>query len=271
MKRPYFARRRGARGDSGAGLLMVLVMAAVVAIAVYGELPRVAVEARRQKEQLLIERGEQYQRAIELFFRANGRYPARIEELENSGNRRFLRRRFVDPMTGSDDWRLIRIGPGGILLDSAIGGSRLAEQAQLARAAAQQSQTDPAGPTGPAVDAARSMDSEGQAAGTSPNVSAATVPSPPGSPGPAEPVKPPVVTASAPLTARPPVVATQSIMQAIGGSIAGVASKSDQSGIMVYHGRTKYREWEFIFDFTKRKMLTDGNLGGKETEVRGVK
>ena len=40
---------------------------------------------------------------------------------------------------------------------------------------------------------------------------------------------------------------------------------------MVYHGRTRYREWEFIFDFTKRKMLMDGNLGGNETEVRGVK
>ena len=110
-----------------------------------------------------------------------------------------------------------------------------------------------------------------QAAGTPWNVSTPTLPSTPGSPGPPEPVKPPVVTASEPHTARPPVVATQSIMQAIGGSIAGVASKSDQSGIMVYHGRTKYREWEFIFDFTKRKMLTDGNLGGNETEVRGVK
>jgi hypothetical protein len=60
-------------------------------------------------------------------------------------------------------------------------------------------------------------------------------------------------------------------MQAIGGGIAGVASKSDQSGVMVYHGHTNYREWEFIFDFTKRKSLSDGSQGVKETRAVGVK
>ena len=64
MRVSFFVRKRGGRCDSGVGLLVMLVMAAVVAVAVYGELPRASLDGRRQKEQLLIEPGEQYQRAI---------------------------------------------------------------------------------------------------------------------------------------------------------------------------------------------------------------
>jgi hypothetical protein len=41
--------------------------------------------------------------------------------------------------------------------------------------------------------------------------------------------------------------------QAIGGGIAGVASKREQEGIKVYGDRTKYNEWEFVYDVTKDK------------------
>jgi hypothetical protein len=37
----------------------------------------------------------------------------------------------------------------------------------------------------------------------------------------------------------------------IGGGIAGVASKFDAEGIMVYGDHTNYKEWEFVFDPTK--------------------
>src|SRR5262249_60992360 len=75
--------RRPRRRDSGYALLLIFLMAAVVAISMYIELPRIAFDSQRQKEQLLIERGEQYKRAIELFFKANKKYPASIDELEN--------------------------------------------------------------------------------------------------------------------------------------------------------------------------------------------
>jgi hypothetical protein len=88
-------------------------------VALYSELPRAAFEAQRAKEQLLIERGEQYKRAIQLFVRKLGRYPATIEELESLNNVRFLRKRYVDPMTGKDKWRLIHVN-GGVLTDSII-------------------------------------------------------------------------------------------------------------------------------------------------------
>jgi hypothetical protein len=105
--------------ESGFALLLVFLMASIVAIGLYYELPRVAMETQRQKEQLLIERGEQYKRAIQLFFKKAGRYPGEIKDLESFQNQRFLRRRYVDPMTGKDEWRLIHI-QNGVLTDSLV-------------------------------------------------------------------------------------------------------------------------------------------------------
>jgi hypothetical protein len=107
------------RQDSGFALLLVFLMASMIAISLYMEIPRVAFQAERQKEQLLMERGEQYKRAIGLFLRTNKnvRWPASIEELESYNNHRSLRKRYIDPMTGKDEWRLIHI-QNGVLQDS---------------------------------------------------------------------------------------------------------------------------------------------------------
>src|SRR5215467_13018474 len=103
--------------ESGFALLLVFLMAAVLAISLYMEIPRVAFDTQRQKEQLLVERGEQYKRAIQVFVRKNSRWPTKIEDLENTNNQRFLRRRYVDPMTGKDEWRAVHI-QNGVLTDS---------------------------------------------------------------------------------------------------------------------------------------------------------
>jgi type II secretory pathway pseudopilin PulG len=104
--------------ESGYALLLIFAMAAAVALMLYAELPRAAFEAQRTREQMLIERGEQYKRAIQLYFRKFNTYPASIEALENTNNMRFLRRRYTDPLTGKEEWRLIHVGPGGVFLDS---------------------------------------------------------------------------------------------------------------------------------------------------------
>jgi hypothetical protein len=103
-------------------MLLVFLMAACIAITLYIEVPRVAFEAERQRELLLVDRGNQFKRAIQVFVtdKTNNpmrRYPATIEELENFNNHRYLRRRYVDPMTGKDEWRLVHIN-GGVLTDS---------------------------------------------------------------------------------------------------------------------------------------------------------
>ena len=94
-------------------------MAAAIALMLYRQMPRVAFESERDKEQLLIDRGAQYQRAIQVYFVTFKRYPSRIEDLENTNDHRFLRRRYIDPYTGKNEWRLIHTN-GMTLTDSKV-------------------------------------------------------------------------------------------------------------------------------------------------------
>ncbi len=108
----------GREQERGFALLLVFVLAAAIALLLYKELPRVAFEAQRSKEDLLIQRGESYQRAIQLYYRKFKKYPAKMEDLDNTNQVRFLRKHYDDPMTGKSEWRLIHIGAGGMFTDS---------------------------------------------------------------------------------------------------------------------------------------------------------
>lgn len=118
MKRVAISNRRR-HSQGGYALLMIFLMAAIIALMLYQQLPRVAFESEREKEQLLIDRGEQYTRAIQLYYLANNRtYPTSLDDLEKQ-EKRFLRRRFVDPFTGKADWRIVHTN-GGFLTDSLV-------------------------------------------------------------------------------------------------------------------------------------------------------
>jgi integrin beta 8 len=106
-------------GERGFALLVVMLLAAAIAFGLYTQVPRFAFESMRQREQLLMDRGNQYKRAIAVFYAVNKHFPARIEDLENTNDRRFLRRRYKDPMTGSDEWRIIHTN-GTTLTDSLV-------------------------------------------------------------------------------------------------------------------------------------------------------
>src|SRR4029079_16427007 len=101
MTRSTVSRRRR-ESQGGYALLMIFLMAAIAALMLYQQLPRVAFESEREKEQLLIDRGEQYTRAIQLYYLANNRqYPTSIEDLEKR-EKRFLRRPTLDPSTAKN-------------------------------------------------------------------------------------------------------------------------------------------------------------------------
>jgi hypothetical protein len=106
--------------EKGSALLVVFLMAAIVAITLYMEMPVTVFEAKRQKEQITINDGKEYAHAVKLFVRKIGRYPSSLDELQNTNNMRFLRHKFKDPFTGDDDWRLLHAGPGGVILDSKV-------------------------------------------------------------------------------------------------------------------------------------------------------
>ncbi len=105
---------------SGYAVLLIFCMAAVVAIGLYSRLPRVAFEAQRDKEELLVDRGQQFSRAVALYVRKFKRFPATMEALEDTNGQRFLRHRYKDPLTGKDEWRVIHVGPNGVFTDSLV-------------------------------------------------------------------------------------------------------------------------------------------------------
>ena len=118
--------------ESGFALLLVYAMAAAVAIMLYMQLPRVAFEAQREKEQLLIDRGQQYSRAVQLYVRKYQRFPTDIAALENTQNIRFLRKQYTDPMTGKNEWRIIHVGPGGVFTDSQVYSNQAKKEKEVA-------------------------------------------------------------------------------------------------------------------------------------------
>lgn len=111
---------RPRQSERGYALIFVFAMSAMMAMMLYMEMPRLALEMQRNREELLIERGEQYARAIKVFSKKNKKWPQTIEELESFNGVRFLRRRYKDPMTGKDEWRLIHIDAQNRLTDSLV-------------------------------------------------------------------------------------------------------------------------------------------------------
>ncbi|HEV2965124.1 MAG TPA: hypothetical protein VG649_25085 [Candidatus Angelobacter sp.] len=102
--------RTKSRRQAGYILLSVMLLMTLMLVALSVELPRVRQQIKRDKEEEMIHRAHEYTGAIRRFYRKFGRYPLNIEQLENTNNLRFLRKRYKDPFTGKDDWRLIHQG-----------------------------------------------------------------------------------------------------------------------------------------------------------------
>ena len=102
------SRRR--RRDSGAMLLAILFMMAIMVIVAMAMAPSFIQQAKRDREEEMIHRGTEYARAIKKYYKKFGRYPANLEQLENTNQIRFLRRRFKDPLTKEGDWKVLHYG-----------------------------------------------------------------------------------------------------------------------------------------------------------------
>jgi hypothetical protein len=108
------------RKQAGYSLMMVIFMVATMMLLVATAALRIDTQGRRERETELAWRGEQYQRAIGLYFRKFGRYPTKVDDLVKQTNGiRFLRQAYTDPMNKDDgSWRFIYYGPGGQLIGS---------------------------------------------------------------------------------------------------------------------------------------------------------
>ena len=97
-------------GEQGFMLLGLIVAVALILIVLSVAASKEAFTLRREREVESARRANQYVRAIQLYYKKFGSYPATIEQLENTNNIRYLRQRYVDPLTGKADYRLIPVG-----------------------------------------------------------------------------------------------------------------------------------------------------------------
>ena len=340
--------------EAGFVLLFVYAMAAAIAIMLFMATPRAAFEAQRDKEQLLIDRGEAYSRGIQLYVRKFNRYPADFQALDNTGNQRFIRHRYVDPMsadhTEKDEWRIIHVGPGGVFTDSLlytkkkdpkaeqqtfitelapVGGAQVDASGQL-NLANRRRPSDQAGgvpgapvvvdpnnpgavfsppgvevapggqpppgfpvppgiqfppgvqpPPGVLIPGVNGQPGANGAPSAAVNLinNLLTSPRPGGFPGQQQPATldqfgnpmpapgvPGIPNGQQPGFGRglpqangaQPNAGQPNQAQAIGGGIAGVASKIEREGIKLYRDHKSYHEWEFVYDLAQDKSRAGG-------------
>ncbi len=104
------ADRHESDSESGFVLLAVIFLAVVLLISLAIAAPKIATSIQREKEIELIHRGEQYKRAIQLYYKKFGAYPTSVDQLVQTNQIRYLRKRYTDPITGKDDWKPVYFG-----------------------------------------------------------------------------------------------------------------------------------------------------------------
>jgi len=114
-------RRARHQDEQGYVLLTLLLIVAVMAIMAATLVTTIKFDIQRDREEEMIHRGVQYSRAIKAYYKKFNRYPAKIEDLENTNQMRFLRKRYKDPLTGKD-FRLLHYGEAKLSINSMGGG-----------------------------------------------------------------------------------------------------------------------------------------------------
>ncbi|HWO31660.1 MAG TPA: hypothetical protein VNO32_22935, partial [Candidatus Acidoferrum sp.] len=100
------------RHEQGYVLITMLLVVALMAITAAVALTEIKFSLRRDREQEMVHRGVQYSRAIRVYYKKFGRYPTRLEDLDNTNNLRYLRKHYKDPINGQD-FKLLHYGEPG--------------------------------------------------------------------------------------------------------------------------------------------------------------
>jgi len=201
-------------------LLTLLLFVTVLIITMAIVLPEITFQVKRDREEEMIHRGVQYSRAIRRYVKKFGRYPTRLEDLENTNNMRFLRKRYKDPITGKD-FKLLHVGEVQLMPGSGLAGATpmSAMPGATALGQPQQSLNQPAQPQ-----ATKNDENQDQPNGDS---------------GQSE---------------DQPKGATNAGGNSLagqvfgGGPIVGVASTSKAKTVREFNHKNHYNQWQFIYD-----------------------
>ena len=109
------------RSDSNEGfaLAALIIFMTALSIVLAASLPVYQVQAQRELEEELIFRGQEYVRAIQKYQRQFGIFPPSIDALIDTNGIRYLRRPYIDPITG-EGFRLLTVNPDGTINGSTL-------------------------------------------------------------------------------------------------------------------------------------------------------
>ncbi len=208
------------RRERGYVLLTLLLFMALLIIAAGTAATDIAFSIRREREEELIHRGVQYRRAIRAFTKKTGRFPMRLEELDNTDGQRFLRKHYKDPITGKD-FKLVHMSdiqiyanPGAVVPNAGVDADTgtVSGDAANGEKASVPSTGSGSNPPDPSLSPGSQTAQRGAAGAGSPNASS---------------------------SGEQPIV---------GGLIVGVVSSSKAQTIREFSRKKHYNEWRFYYD-----------------------
>jgi type II secretory pathway pseudopilin PulG len=114
---------KSTRSQCGFTYLAMLLAVAVIGVGLAATGIVWSQSRQREREQELLFIGNQFRQAIALYYQrtpgAVNRYPAKLEDMledkRHASTQRYLRKIFVDPMTGKSEWGLVDAPDGGIM------------------------------------------------------------------------------------------------------------------------------------------------------------
>jgi type II secretory pathway pseudopilin PulG len=216
--------RLKSRSQQGYVLLSLLLCVALMTIAAAGIAASIGAQIQRDREDELIHRATQYRRAIRLYTKKTGRFPMKLEDLENTNGIRYLRRRYKDPITGKD-FRVLHMTE----LPAAMGTSANAWSLR------------------PAADGDGSGDNQESSDSSAPAPGSAQTP---GTPTAVQPTSG-FSTSSNPGALSGSAGSSSTGSSTFGGGvIIGVASTSPKKTIREFNQKKRYNQWFFFYDPT---------------------
>jgi hypothetical protein len=232
--------------ESGYAYIMALFMILTVIIGSTAAMQSLLTSGRRQREEEMIWRGNQYVRAIRLYYRKTGHYPQSLDDLKKGMPQlHFLRyAAYKDPMNREDGtWRFIYVNAAGQI----IGSVHYATLQQMALLDLHGGQL----PTAQQGAQAGQLGVPASSLASPPSPEPALNPQNPQNPQGPQNVKQPGPLAGGgqlenPLTQLKPTGPVSGPV--LGAFIDGVASTVDKTSLKVYKRGKKYNEWEFIWN-----------------------
>ncbi|MGA8088250.1 MAG: type II secretion system protein [Terracidiphilus sp.] len=259
---PAFQKRRLPPAEEGYILVAVIFMLAILILSLSVAIPRVRESIQRDREEETMQRGKQYIRAIQLYYRKFNAYPPNVDALIKTNDIRFLRKKYIDPTTGKDEWKPILYGQNKTPQAMGFFGQPLAT-ASLAGIGPAGGNTGAAGAPGANPTAGGGFFNSTTTAtdsgtnttgGTDSNGSpaAGTGTSPTGTPGTG-------TSGSAFGSSNNPAGNGQTFG---GGGIIGFSPQSPKQSIFVYKKKNHYNEWEFLYSpLMDQQTAAGGNTG----------